>query len=284
MNKYLVPSKREFREHLEKYASFVNPPEIIDWCADVSPYRTKRVVLSLLNYKDSSARVLDLGCGTGLNTVSIASAFPKTVAVDVDPNCVTATKDFLSIFKVKIPVLCYDGKILPFPRGSFDIVNCVEVFEHAKNPNLLLKEIKRVLAPDGILYITAPNVLWPIEGHYHLPFLSYLPRRLANYYVRLMGKGEGYENIYLLPTYEQFYRMVSKYFNVQDLTFATVMNYKKYEVDKERGANVKYVSKILRYVDDARKVPIIGRLADLANLLLLNISVGWLFLARPRVN
>jgi len=272
MKKSLVPKKKDYFEHLEKYADFIKPAELIDWCAEVSPHRTKRVVKTLRMYKPRNAKVLDLGCGTGLNTVGIAKAFPNTVAVDVDEQVIKPAKEFLKKFNLKVPVLTYDGKKLPFKKNSFDLIACVEVFEHAPDYDKLLKEAARVLKPDGVLHITAPNKWWPIEGHYRLWFLSYLPKKWADKYIRLFKKGSEYENIFLVPTYKQFYSAVSRYFFIEDITFESVINYKKLGIEKERGSLIKWLALILKMIKKSKKL----------NRFLLNFSIGWLFIARPK--
>ena len=50
----------------------------------------------------------------------------------------------------------YDGDRMPFPDGTFDTVLSVQVLEHTPRPGALIKEIARVLAPDGLLILTAP--------------------------------------------------------------------------------------------------------------------------------
>ncbi len=45
---------------------------------------------------------------------------------------------------------------MPFPDNSFDSVICSEVLEHLKEPAKALDEIRRVLRPGGIAYITCP--------------------------------------------------------------------------------------------------------------------------------
>ena len=262
----------QYYRHLKKYAKYQRPSEMIDWCAKISPSRTYRIVKSLTKYKNVDAKVLDLGCGIGLNTPSIAKYFPDTIAADVDPMFETATKNFLSSFHIRIPVITYDGKKLPFKDNVFDIVNCVEVIEHTENPDLLLSEIKRVLKPDGILYITSPNKYWPIESHYRLPFLSYLPRKFANIYVRLFKKDKKFDGIYLIPTYKEFLNMLGKYFNVEDITFKVIKNYSDYDLIKERGVIVILVAWILG---------IIGENMFL-NKLLSNLSIGWLVIGRVK--
>jgi SAM-dependent methyltransferase len=45
---------------------------------------------------------------------------------------------------------------IPEPDGSFDVILCVEVFEHLPQPLRALQEFKRLLRPGGYLILTAP--------------------------------------------------------------------------------------------------------------------------------
>ncbi|HJT93305.1 MAG TPA: hypothetical protein VJ777_15440, partial [Mycobacterium sp.] len=46
---------------------------------------------------------------------------------------------------------------------------------------------------DGVAYLATPNKWTVIEPHFKLPGLSWLPKRLADRYVRLAGRGERYD-------------------------------------------------------------------------------------------
>lgn len=50
------------------------------------------------------------------------------------------------------------NETLPYKNNFFDVVFCIEVIEHLKNPSQLVDEIHRVLKPGGILVLTTPNV------------------------------------------------------------------------------------------------------------------------------
>jgi SAM-dependent methyltransferase len=60
----------------------------------------------------------------------------------------------------------YDGKTIPFPPRTFDAALCIEVLEHAEDPDALLAEIARVLKPGAPLLLTVP---WSARRH-HIPF------------------------------------------------------------------------------------------------------------------
>ncbi|WP_394952362.1 methyltransferase domain-containing protein [uncultured Helicobacter sp.] len=60
---------------------------------------------------------------------------------------------------------------LPFENESFEIVTMLAVIEHLSAPIAMLREIERVLVPNGILLLTAPS-------HAAKPVLEFLSYRL----------------------------------------------------------------------------------------------------------
>jgi SAM-dependent methyltransferase/putative flippase GtrA len=60
----------------------------------------------------------------------------------------------------------YDGRNMPFADGQFTAAICIEVLEHAEDPEGLLNEIARVLKPGGVLLLTTP---WSARRH-HIPY------------------------------------------------------------------------------------------------------------------
>jgi hypothetical protein len=69
------------------------------------------------------------------------------------------------------------------------------------NAEKSFKKILELLSGEGIIYLTAPNKLWPYEHHYNLYFLSWLPLPVANFYVRLFRRGKSYEDSAYSRTY-----------------------------------------------------------------------------------
>ena len=79
-----------------------------------------------------------------------------------------------------------------FADNIFDVVVCNQMYEHVPDAEQLLQEIRRILVPGGVCYFGATNRLKVIETHYgRLPFLSFLPKPLANLYLRILGLGRG---------------------------------------------------------------------------------------------
>lgn len=93
--------------------------------------------------------VLDLGTGVGSNLSEIVRRH-RAVGVDVSVSPLRTARTIA-------PVAACDGARLPFRDGVFGAVVCTEVLEHVDDPALVIGEAARVLARNGLLYITTPN-------------------------------------------------------------------------------------------------------------------------------
>jgi len=97
-------------------------------------------------------RVLDLGCGPGVVSCTLAAELPtgRVVGADLSEELLAKaqeTKDLLGLANVTFErANVYE---LPFADGSFDFVYARLVFQHLRDPELALAEIKRVLKPGG---------------------------------------------------------------------------------------------------------------------------------------
>lgn len=271
MTKFKELSNKYYFEHIKKFSQYSCTSGWALWYSKVAPFKGRRVVKTLLNYKKPESKLLDLGCGTGLTLAFLAQAFPNSIGCDIGTKEVAATKDILKHHGLKIPVIKYNGQKLPFSDNSFDIVTFIEVIEHVNNPDLVLEEIERVLKPDGILHISTANKWWPIEPHFKLPFLSYLPKKVADWYVSICKRGDSYQNI-ILPSYSQFTKMVNKYFEVKDITLDVIADYEKFGLAKERGQAIVLLGGILK---------ILNRF-ELLKRFIVRFSLGWLFICRPK--
>lgn len=266
-----IPSKSYYREHLKKFSQYTFSEDWIKWGVHIIPLRAKRTAKILGEYVQKDARILDLGCGIGLSLHILAQIFPNIIGCDIDEKALQACDKILKEVGVKsIGLKKYNGHKLPFPDNTFDAVLSIEVIEHVKSPNLMLKEIERVLKREGFLIITTPNKYWPMETHYKLPLLSYLPSKLADYYVSVTGRGKKYD-VYPL-SYNNFSKLVNKYFHFEDVTINIIRRYKEFNLDKERGIKAKYVAEFLK---------VVGRLnLNFIEKLLTQFSSGWIFIGR----
>lgn len=89
------------------------------------------------------------------------------------------------------------GEQLPFPDSSFDCVTTYQTLEHVQDVGKVIREIIRVIRPEGGIHIHCPDYRGTFEGHYRLPWLPLLPKSLARVYLGILGKPiKGLESIH----------------------------------------------------------------------------------------
>jgi len=108
----------------------------------------------------TDARCLDLAAGLGWASVGIARIAPsaRIVSIDYDFEVLPRALKYLDAQKLRItPKLCRaDGKCLPFSDHTFDLVVCLYGLHHFRGYLEALKEIARVLKPNGTFGLIDP--------------------------------------------------------------------------------------------------------------------------------
>ena len=84
--------------------------------------------------------------------------------------------------------------VIPFEDNFFDLIISNQVFEHVDDIDAVLREIDRVLKPNGALLCLFPSKDCIREGHCGIPFIHWFPKHslLRFYYMvvlRIMGMG-----------------------------------------------------------------------------------------------
>lgn len=121
---------------------------------------SRRLLELFERYVSPDDRCLDVGCGDGgTSGVWLHDHAASYLGVDISEGAIRkAARRGLSVQLVEHA----DG--LPFPDDSFDLVVCVEVLEHLFEPDRAVREIRRVLRPQGRVIATVPNVVhWRIR-------------------------------------------------------------------------------------------------------------------------
>ncbi len=105
-------------------------------------------------------RVLDVGCGTGGTMERLRTLGGEPVGVDVEPRALAFCRA-----RGHTRLLLGSATTLPFTDAAFDAVVALDVLEHIADDAAAAREIGRVLAPGGALYISVPayQSLW--SGH-----------------------------------------------------------------------------------------------------------------------
>lgn len=106
------------------------------------------------NFFCGGLRVLEIGGGNGYQASLISAMGASVVSIDVVEPSVCDN--------VYFPVRVYDGQNLPFPDNYFDVVFSSNVLEHIGDLRTTLREIHRVLKPDGRAIHILPTPAWRV--------------------------------------------------------------------------------------------------------------------------
>ena len=98
-------------------------------------------------------RVLEIGSGRGTLLAQLRSR--GVDAVGIEPNPELALDSVRR--KPQLPVARMSGDRLGFPAATFDLVLSFDVFEHIRDSDAHLAEVRRVLRPDGVYALQTPN-------------------------------------------------------------------------------------------------------------------------------
>jgi SAM-dependent methyltransferase len=133
-----------------------------------------------------NTRVLDLGCGNGGYSYVMASAGARVTSVDLRVHRNVASHISLRLpGRMQVPALLRtmerpqarppsfvlaNAMQLPFDSNCFPVVFCASLIEHVADQARLLAEIKRVLIPGGVVYLSFPPFYSPVGGHQFKPY------------------------------------------------------------------------------------------------------------------
>jgi SAM-dependent methyltransferase len=119
-------------------------------------YRRHLVVYEWIAERVAGRRVLDMACGEGYGSATLARRAASVVGVDANPEAHEHAR------------LRYTHGNLQFERalvetygepGSFDAVVFLQTIEHVQDPVAVLGHFKTLLAPGGTAYVSTPNLL-----------------------------------------------------------------------------------------------------------------------------
>lgn len=177
--------------------------------------KAKKIVAVLKSEREdlSGLSCLDIGCSGGIITHYLSKHVGNIIGVDIDENAIAKANQQYSGNNCKF--LYADSMNLPFEDASFDIVICNHIYEHVPDSTKLVKEIHRVLKKGGICYFAAGNKYMIKENHYKLYFLSWLPQKLADLYIKKFRNIEHYYEKHL--SYRGLKKLVSD-FEISDYT------------------------------------------------------------------
>ncbi len=141
----------QFKENAKRVWSTFGPSEMMT--SSVAPRLVRVAGIT------HGARVLDVGCGTGVVALTAARLGARVTGVDLTPELVAHARQNASLMKLDISFNEGDVEALDFGDATFDVV--VSQFGHmfAPRPEIAVKEMLRVLKPGGTIAFST----WPSE-------------------------------------------------------------------------------------------------------------------------
>ncbi len=163
-----------------------------------TPLNLQKRLAVIQRYVDvRGKKIIDCGCGSGEYVLALSNLGADVWGIEYDENKVAEFKrskqqaDRVSVGNIEQT---------NFSDLSFDIALLNEVLEHIPNDRQGLKEIHRILRPQGVLIVLSPNRLYPFETHgvflngstrripHYIPFIPYIPlnigRKIFHYWAR----------------------------------------------------------------------------------------------------
>lgn len=150
---------------------------------------------------DGHLSALDVGCGYGFTTAELAKHCRHVVGIEPCRALYEAARALRESRGLENLEIRHASAADLVEREAYDLAVLDNVLEHIADQPAALARVSAALKPGGALFIIVPNKLWPLEMHYYLPFLSYLPLPLANRYLRLTRRGTDYTDASYAPTW-----------------------------------------------------------------------------------
>ena len=168
-------------------------------------YRARfRAVLGALD-PQAGEEILEVGCGSGAYTRELVERGARVTATEVAPGPLAQARRNLGPLAAETELRIEDAQRLSLPDGRFDKVLLSEVIEHVPEPDRAIAEAARVLRPGGLLVVSTPSRLSPMNLAYGLK------RRVRRY-----GFNEHLHEL----TPGSFRRLVGAHLDVESLEFA----------------------------------------------------------------
>ena len=101
--------------------------------------------------------VLDVGCGAGLVTESLARMGAEATGLDASADAIAAARVHAEESGLVIDYYAGSAEELAEAGRQFDLITALEVVEHVADVDLFLSALARLLKPGGLLVFSTPN-------------------------------------------------------------------------------------------------------------------------------
>ena len=198
MTKTSLKDNRQLREQMYEYlddcyGGAIAPSWSIQQMLDTaySFKEAEKHYKELKNYitvKEES-KILDVGSGFGYFVSYCLAQGHDTHGYEIDKRLIEIGNQLLTLNKQNPQKIKFvKTKKLPFKDNSFDLIYLHFILDCVQDIPFLMKELKRILKKDGVIFTISPNYLCGYSPVYALFFIPWLPRVINRMYFKLMGR------------------------------------------------------------------------------------------------
>jgi len=153
----------------------------------INPLRLE-FILNNFDKPISKKKVLDIGCGGGLISESLAKKKAEVIGIDENISSIKQAKEHAKIDCLKINYINQSLDLF-FKKNKkkFDLILCLEVLEHVNNVEKTLDKITKLLKPGGMIILSTINrnlkslIFAKIFGEYVLNWIPIGTHKFENF-------------------------------------------------------------------------------------------------------
>lgn len=105
----------------------------------------------------SDKRILDVGCGGGILTESLACMGATATGIDLSQQAIGAAKAHAQAHDITVDYDCCELSSLTNKKTRYDIVTCMEMLEHVPDPAAIVADCAMLTQPGGYVFLSTLN-------------------------------------------------------------------------------------------------------------------------------
>lgn len=124
----------------------------------MNPLRTRWIGERIAaRFGEGGVRLLDVGCGAGIASEVFARGGHAVTGIDAAPAAIQAARDHAAGGGLTVAYRVAETTALLADGETFQVVTALEVIEHVPDPGAFLRDLARLVAPGGLVFVSTIN-------------------------------------------------------------------------------------------------------------------------------